>query len=270
MEMAGHLDQAKGKLAETLTLVADHPSARDQIKRLDEAMDLQKAVAHRSRRIRETNEDRRGTPAPPARKSPLAISAMLIAAITTLLLALGYWKNRQPAADAKPAAGMPPAAVERTGPMPTLPAPADESTQSSPTPAEMPRNPDQAIPAAAIEAADRPAAAGPAPPLPHSASAATRVTENGDPAVVLQAAPSSPSDPAPPTAATIEAEGQDTYLVQTGDSLSNIAYRLFCNQNEWETLYALNRDILVDAKKLEVGTRLRLRQGHLAPKNLCR
>ncbi|WP_200344826.1 LysM peptidoglycan-binding domain-containing protein [Halochromatium glycolicum] len=58
-----------------------------------------------------------------------------------------------------------------------------------------------------------------------------------------------------------EAEtGNNTYLVQPGDSLWKIAERIFGDGYRWEAIYHANRDELKDADMLKVGQRLILPQ----------
>ena len=54
---------------------------------------------------------------------------------------------------------------------------------------------------------------------------------------------------------------QDSYDVQAGDSLSQIAQAQFGDANRWREIYELNKDIISDPNKIQVGQKLKMPGG---------
>ena len=48
------------------------------------------------------------------------------------------------------------------------------------------------------------------------------------------------------------------YEVVSGDSLSKIAKREYCNASEWNRIYDANRDLLNDPNKIYPGQKLKI------------
>lgn len=61
-----------------------------------------------------------------------------------------------------------------------------------------------------------------------------------------------------------------TYTVQAGDSLSLIAYQLFCNEQERTKLFLINQDQMEHPDVLAIGQKLRLTSPNIEIINLCR
>jgi nucleoid-associated protein YgaU len=51
---------------------------------------------------------------------------------------------------------------------------------------------------------------------------------------------------------------EETYEVQSGDSLSKIAKRVYGHGNEWKRIFEANTDILKDPDKIYPGQKLRI------------
>ncbi len=49
-----------------------------------------------------------------------------------------------------------------------------------------------------------------------------------------------------------------TYEVQAGDTLRNIAVKLYNNENKWKEIYYLNKELLA-VEKLSIGMKLKVR-----------
>lgn len=57
---------------------------------------------------------------------------------------------------------------------------------------------------------------------------------------------------------TAEIVGEQSYTVQSGDSLSKIAKQHYGDANAWQKIYQANRDVLDDPDKIFPGQTLRL------------
>jgi len=49
-----------------------------------------------------------------------------------------------------------------------------------------------------------------------------------------------------------------TYVVQSGDSLSKIAQRYYGDASLYDKIFQANRDVLKDPNKIQVGQKLRI------------
>ena len=90
----------------------------------------------------------------------------------------------------------------------------------------------------------------------------SRATPTSSGATIARPALASPSpslslSPPPAQSPSPATEGT-TYTVQSGDSLSSIAERLYGNGAEWRRIYEANRDRLVTPEALQVGMILRV------------
>lgn len=86
--------------------------------------------------------------------------------------------------------------------------------------------------------------------------AALLPTPNPPPPTVARPSLASPSgSPSPLASPTVEGQ---TYIVQTGDTLSSIAQRFYGDANEWRPIFEANRDRLTSAEALQVGMSLRI------------
>jgi len=63
-----------------------------------------------------------------------------------------------------------------------------------------------------------------------------------------------------PAAAATPSSANTTYTVQEGDTLSAIAKRLLGNANEYQAIFAANRDQLSDPDKIKPGQVLKIPQ----------
>jgi nucleoid-associated protein YgaU len=61
-----------------------------------------------------------------------------------------------------------------------------------------------------------------------------------------------------PTAATANADGEEFYVVESGDSLAYIALQFYGNTNDFERIYQANRAQISQPDKIRVGQRLRI------------
>lgn len=117
-------------------------------------------------------------------------------------------------------------------------------------------------------AAVAPVKAAPAPQAqsvaPESSVQAAPATSTPAPAQASAPATNTPADtgivsqaPVTPQTQVAPAQGQNTYTVQKGDTLSLIA-QAFGIPGGWQTLFSLNQDVLHDPNIIEIGTVLHL------------
>lgn len=250
----GQALEQEGKNAEALqcyqqvaAFAADFPGIDERCRRVEEALTLANAVRLRSKRIRgQAGRTKRTSPAGKTRTLP----ALLIAGIA--LLGLGSWiwwfhglpGSRQERGPTEPTAGV---TAHSTAIPPRDASPATQSAAQENQKQAGPGQPakDPAPVAAAHPRTDTPARqavalSAPQPPAPKSSEP-------------------SPAAAAPPPPAQNQAQPQEkTYTVQPGDSLSKIAQHLFCDENLWQQIHALNRDQVKNPDHLAPGIQIRL------------
>ncbi len=66
------------------------------------------------------------------------------------------------------------------------------------------------------------------------------------------------SDVAATVDSTAEIVGEQSYTVQSGDSLSKIAKHHYGDGNAWKKIFEANRDVLDDPDKIQPGQTLRI------------
>ena len=76
------------------------------------------------------------------------------------------------------------------------------------------------------------------------------------PAEEIPAEPEPPAEPETPAQPEQPAGNSKTYTVQSGDCLWNIAARELGSGLRWSEIYELNRDILSDPDRIQVGQEL--------------
>lgn len=227
LEQAGWTEEAWSTYQKAAKIACDFPGLQDTLKRMTEAVDLTRAVQHRSKRIRQNATRVVRTANTSRRRSPLVLAAVVILAIGA-----GLWFVKGPP---KPTLSPP----HNSAPMPTetvLPAAepiapiAPPSVEATP-PQPIPSRPE---PSAAPAVAPPPSAATTTP-----APSATAAPMLEQPTVQ------------PPPATTL-------YTVQAGDSLILIAERQLCHVEGWSGIYKKNRKLISHADKLTIGTQLDL------------
>jgi nucleoid-associated protein YgaU len=220
LEISGKTEEAKALYESVLLFAVDFPDTHEQIKRLNEALLLTKAVQRRNRRIRETSS----TPKQGAagkRLLPL-LGAGVAAGLAVALLFLILAKPQPP----------PTPPPEKTSPEVQVPI----ATQQ-PIAAPEKQAPPTSSPPEKVQDA-KPAGAPPVQTSPTENMAAV--------------------EPEPSLPANNRRKRTDTYTVQSGDSLSLIAERQFCHEVSWRKIHQLNREQITDPQKLQPGMVLRL------------
>lgn len=227
LEQAGWTEEAWSTYQKAAKIACDLPGLQDTLKRMTEAVDLTRAVQHRSKRIRQNATRVVRTANTSRRRSPLVLAAVVILAIGA-----GLWFVKGPP---KPTLSPP----HNSAPMPTetvLPA-AEPIAPIAPPSVEV--TPPQPIPSRA-----EPSAAPAVAPPPSAA------TTTPAPTATAAATPEQPAVQ-PPPAATL-------YTVQAGDTLTLIAERQLCSVEAWSKIYKKNRKLISHANKLTIGTQLDL------------
>ncbi len=260
LEISGKTEEAKALYESVLLFAVDFPDTHEQIKRLNEALLLTKAVKRRSQRIRETSSTpKQGTAG--KRLLPLlgaGAAAGLAAAIFFLILA-------KPQPTPSPEKTSPEVQVPRASQQPVAapvtPAPAVTSKPQEVKPADPPAqekiSSETLVPVVAQQSVAAPEA--PAPPT----SSPPEKYQDVKPTLVPPVQTSPPEtiaavEPEPSLPANNHRKRTDTYTVQSGDSLSLIAERQFCREDSWRKIHQLNREQITDPRKLQPGMVLRL------------
>ncbi|WP_319586685.1 LysM peptidoglycan-binding domain-containing protein [uncultured Desulfobulbus sp.] len=260
LEISGKTEEAKALYESVLLLAVDFPDIHEQIKRLDEALLLTKAVKRRNQRIRETpSTPKQGTAG--KRLLPLlgaGVAAGLAAAIIFLILA-------KPQPTLSPEKTSSEVQVPRASQQPVF-APAtpaamvtekSQEVKTADPPVQEKILPETLVPVAAQKTVA--ASEAPAPPTfspPEKVQNAKPVQAHpvqSSPPENIMAAEQEPSLPANNHRNRI-----DTYTVQSGDSLSLIAERQLCQEDLWRKIHQLNREQVTDPRKLQPGMVLRL------------
>jgi nucleoid-associated protein YgaU len=235
LEIAGKTEEAKALYESVLLFAVDFPGIRDQIKRLNEALLLTKAVKRRSQRIRQASPPLKDGSA--GRRFRVVLGAVLAAGLGATILFLALPKpqlQRLPHSEKiSPEVPEPPAIVQ--------------SAASSPTPE--PARPAPALP-------EKPPAATSAPTEP--AVSPQNVLPRQSPAPLTPPENLAATEPQRALPADNGPKQNDGYTIQPGDSLSLIAERLFCREDLWRKIYKLNRYQIDDPQRLQPGMVLRL------------
>ncbi|WP_310599161.1 LysM domain-containing protein [Desulfobulbus sp.] len=261
VESEGRIEEAKALYESVLPIAADFPGINEHLGRIDEALDLTRAVQRRGERLRHSRSE---GPAKTGKKSRTIWTVVRIGvAIVVLLLAVTMRQPSEPekkrteatpppapaphaatgsplspAQDRSPpsiAAGntSPPAATEQ--PKPHHPPPAPDKPAHDPQPQQLEPPPATADVPQAPQAPEPQPQPEPAEPLPV-------------PATPLPAA-------APPTD---DQPAELFYTVRRTDSLSSIARNELCDETAWQQIYQLNRDRITDPDQVVPGMSLRL------------
>jgi len=259
LEISGKTEEAKALYESVLLFAVDFPDTHEQIKRLNEALLLTKAVKRRSQRIREiSSTPRQGTAG--KRLLPLlgaGAAAGLAAAIFFLILAK---PQPTPSPEKTPDVQVPRASQQAVAapatPTSTVTTQSQEVKPADP-PAQEKISPETLVPVAA----QKTVTPSEAPALPTSSP--PEKVQDAKPALAHPVQTSPPENIAPvePESSLPANNGRkrtDTYTVQSGDSLSLIAERLLCQEESWRKIHQLNREQITDPRKLQPGMVLRL------------
>jgi nucleoid-associated protein YgaU len=256
----GKTEEAKALYESVLLFAVDFPDTHEQIKRLNEALLLTKAVKRRSQRIRETSS----TPKQGAagkRLLPLlgaGVTAGLAAAIFFLILAK---PQPTPAPEKTSPEVQVPRASKQPVAAPVTPAPTVTSKPQEVKPAD-PQAQEKISSETLVPVVAQQSVAAPEAPAPPTSLPPEKYQD-------VKPAQAPPVQTSPPeTIAAVELEPSlpanhhrkrtDTYTVQSGDSLSLIAERQLCREDSWRKIHQLNREQITDPRKLQPGMVLRL------------
>ncbi len=262
LEISGKTEEAKALYESVLLFAVDFPDTHEQIKRLNEALLLTKAVKRRSQRIRETSS----TPKQGAagkRLLPLlgaGVAAGLAAAIFFLILAKPQPQPTPPPEKTSPEVQVP-IATQQPVAAPATPAPTVTTQSQEVKPADPPAQEKISSETLVPVVAQQPVAA-PEAPAPPTSSPPEKV-QDAKPAQAPPVQTSPPEniaavEPEPSLPANNHRKRTDTYTVQSGDSLSLIAERQLCQEDSWRKIHQLNREQITDPRKLQPGMVLRL------------
>ncbi len=232
LEQAGWTEEAWSTYQKAAKIACDFPGLQDTLKRMTEAVDLTRAVQHRSKRIRQNATRVVRTANTSRRRSPLVLAAVIILAIGA-----GLWFVKGP-----PKPTLSP--QHNSAPVPTetvLPA-AEPIAPIAPPSVEV--TPPQPIPSR-----PEPTTASAVVPLSPNPNGATIIIQ--EPVAIPTATPQQPTVQPPPPATTL-------YTVQPGDTLALIAERQLCQAEGWPAIYKKNRKVVSHADKLLIGTQLDL------------
>lgn len=224
LEQAGWTEEAWSTYQKAAKIACDFPGLQDTLKRMTEAVDLTRAVQHRSKRIRQNATRVVRTANTSRRRSPLVLAAVVILAIGA-----GLWFVKGPPKPTlSPQHNSAPVPTETVLPAAEPIAPIAPPSVEATTPQPIPSRPE-------------PIAAPAVAPPPSGATSA--------PALTPEQATVQP--PPPPPTTTL-------YTVQAGDSLILIAERQLCHVEGWSGIYKKNRKLISHADKLLIGTQLDL------------
>lgn len=242
LEQQGRIDEAREVYENACRLSSDFPGIQDNLKRIDEALLLSRAIKRRSERLRQVAP---ALPPSAPKKKPVLLYAGLAVGLVVLLAGVAALRDRPPVA---PQATVQPVARQETAPAPD-PHGGENQSVSPSRPAEQAPVKEKA---ATIDQESITAATVAPPALPAP-----------DPEPVATPPEPAPAEtpPAPaPAATSAQQNGRSplVYTVQPGDSLSTIADRELCKQALWEEIYRLNRGMLTNPQKLEIGLQLNL------------
>ncbi|MCL1980619.1 MAG: LysM peptidoglycan-binding domain-containing protein [Proteobacteria bacterium] len=256
MEHDGKINEAKMVYESVLELAVDFPHIDEHISRMDEALQLTRAVQRRSKRVRHSQSTGTGKV---DTKKPRIIWAILgtgVAAVVLLLAVTTPWAPG-PGPEKKQRETTPLLIV--APPAESAPSTPPELRDSKPSPAkdQLPEPPkEQPKPQPSSAAPDTPLAQDPLPSqvkLPPSAPDAL----NPPPAPVPEHP--TPAAPQAPVATPISTQPMEiVYTVQRSDSLSSIARNELCNALAWQQIYQRNRDLIADPDLVLAGMVLRL------------
>jgi len=239
MEQEGQVEAAKALYESVLLLAADFPDIGEHISRMDEALQLTRAVQRRSKRLRRSQS----VATEKTNKRPWTAwgAGMIGMGLVAVLLLLMLIKPQLPPPNKR-------TAVAPAHAIATTPAPASAS-QTTPEPS--------------IPGQDKPASSSVLAEKGHQATSSER--QESPPAASgrhqLHAPGSGGQAPATftfhsPTATSNRPTG--LYTVRPDDSLSSIARNELCNNMAWQQIYQLNRERIADPDKLLPGMVLRL------------
>nr|WP_245590158.1 LysM domain-containing protein [Desulfobulbus elongatus] len=245
MEREGKSGEAKALYEAVLLCAADFPGIREQIKRMDEALLLTRAVQRRGKRLRQSQPAGEDGASKRTRLLPWAGLGAGLAVAALLLVPVAF---RPPLPEKGVATATVPAIVPQSvpsaaAPPPTTPAPQDEPIPPQPVAVEI-------RPFAADPEAAQPT---PLPPEPTEAPARESLPPQESPPQE-----DGQQQPHPPAATPTGEQPATLYTVRPGDSLSLIAERELCNELAWQQLYQLNRDRIATPNRLLPGMVLRL------------
>lgn len=234
LEQAGWTEEAWSTYQKAAKIACDFPGLQDTLKRMTEAVDLTRAVQHRSKRIRQ-NATRVVRTANTSRRR----ASLVLAAVVILGIGAGLWFVK--------------------GPLQPSPPPQQNNS---------PRPGDSASPAAETTATAVPPTvaptAEPTPPHPLPDTGSTAPSHQAPPP---SAPPTTVPEAVAPPVATVQPSAVQppptsptsfTYTVQTGDTLTLIAERQLCSVEAWSKIYKKNRKLISHANKLTIGTQLDL------------
>jgi len=288
LEQEGKNVEAQERYLQAAEIASDFPGIQEHCKRMREALSLASAVRLRSKRIRAQAE--LTSPTGTGKKA-----ASLLVAFLLFGLGGGTWwylekMASQPQTHSLEArVSKPPAVAGISTPAPpgkeempvTKIQPSPPSTEPE-TPAvvvpdrpiahnETTMAPVQAAQEPAMVASEKQHSTQPEPvvdqPTHYSRPEDRPEPAVSPPASQMPAATSAPllSEQTPPDEAPLSAppvtQDQATetlYTVQPGDTLSEIASRLFCNQGAWHQIHALNRDLVKNPDLLRPGRQIRI------------
>jgi len=276
MERAGKIDEAKALYESVLPIAADFPGITEHLNRMDEVLQLTRAVQRRSKRLRHSRSTQTGKA---DSKKPWIIWTVLGTGVVTvaLLLAVTMPWPPWPATEKKrieatpPADTAPPAVVAPPTPpaqdKPPIPvksqspvATAKQAEPHRPPPAPdkapahdpLPQHPEE--PPSSVSDVPRPSHA-PVPKPEPLVPATPQIPATPQ----VSAAPQVPVTPKVPAAApTSNQPAYRFYTVRQADSLSSIARNELCNETAWQQIYQLNRDRITDPDLVLPGMVLRL------------
>ncbi|MCL2457492.1 MAG: LysM peptidoglycan-binding domain-containing protein [Desulfobulbus sp.] len=267
LEREGKINEAKALYESVLPVAADFPGIAEHLSRMDEVVQLTRAVQRRSERLRHSRPAGAGMAAP---KKSRIIWAVLGTGVVTaaLLLAVTMLWAPQPAPEKKRIKATP-APIVVPSPAFTPPVTVAPSTPPTPSTPPMPDRPMVPVESQPPVVAAKQAESHPPPPAPDR-------TPAHDPLPPPQEPPSSAPDvphpllapePEPPALAVSQAPAAAPtgnqaaklfYTVRRADSLSSIARNELCNDTAWQQIYQLNRDRITAPDLLLPGMVLRL------------
>gem|GEM_PF-6042497 len=286
-ENQGLIADSIALLEQAALLAADLPQLREKLDKLGETAILTRAVKNKAMR-------REQVPPPASSPSSSPVKKTVFFAVIIILLMIAVYlvgrssslKNSTPQLRNKPAeAEITPQPQDKA---PLIP---ENQTASEPQAAPAPKQDSTALPPAGTEEVPSFQGIKKLPPMLEAPQASppdeiqSIIPEDGTKIKALL--PEMPdfltplenvADPdeqqATPTSSTAQkmATSQNlpkTYIIQPGDSLSLIAYRLFCNEKERVKLYEMNKDILESPRNLKPGTTIRIYSPIISIDNLC-
>lgn len=303
LENQGKVTEAKDLLERALDIAVDYPGLQTDIERLQEAGHLARYVRKRSERIREdlpSGKNKR------YKQTAGIVAGFLLVTISIALLLLArneklqtdqstdeiHITRQQMEVTAPPDSTLPPERSSDVAETKVSTGPLEPASQADPmVAAEQMETAPLVEPKIAAEPETQSQGQLVEPgPRPESAEAQVvtagqsnqqdkKVVAIGTTREQMEQAEIAPvnktqaekevADETPAAPAVDFDEDFEVHVVQEGDSLSLLAYRYFCNEQERHKLYIMNSDILASPDDLVIGQRLRLATAETKIENLC-